>query len=102
MFILPIPKSSKKDPYVPLNYRGLSLLSCVAKLYSGILNNRINMYCDMLDIIVDEQNGFRKGRSCEDHIFSLYSIVKNNIEQSQSTYCAFIDLEKAFDRKIEI
>ena len=95
--ILPIPKSSKKDPYTPLNYRGLSLLSCVAKLYSAVLNDRITSYCDMLNIVVDEQNGFRKGRSCEDHIFPLCSIIRNNLEQSKGTYCAFIDLEKAFD-----
>ena len=29
--IKPIPKGSAKDPYVPLNYRGISLLSCVSK-----------------------------------------------------------------------
>ena len=37
-FISPIPKCSKKDPFLPLNYRGISLLSCVGKLYSSILD----------------------------------------------------------------
>ena len=46
---------------------------------------------------MDEQNGFRKNRSCLDHIFTLNSIIKNRQEKKLSTYCAFIDMEKAFD-----
>ena len=44
-----------------------------------------------------EQNGFRKGRSCEDHIFSLTNLVKNRLVSNLRTFCAFVDLEKAFD-----
>ena len=95
--IKPIPKGSNKDPYVPLNYRGISLISCVAKTYSSLLNNRIVHYCNELDLFADEQNGFRLGRSCEDHIFSLSSIIKGKVNKNTSIYCAFIDLEKAFD-----
>ncbi|XP_051813220.1 uncharacterized protein LOC110949666 isoform X1 [Acanthochromis polyacanthus] len=36
--IKPIPKSTKLDPREPLNYRGISLISTVYKLYSAILN----------------------------------------------------------------
>ncbi len=93
----PIPKGGKKDPYLPLNYRGISLLSCVYKVYTSILNHRIINYCEMLDIFVDEQNGFRRGRSCEDHIFSLTSVINNRLDEHKDTFAAFIDLEKAFD-----
>ena len=95
--INPIPKGSKKDPYTPLNYRGISLQSCVYKVYSGLLNSRISAYCEMLNLIEDEQNGFRKTRSCEDHIFSVTSIIQNKLNTKDSVFAAFIDLEKAFD-----
>ena len=62
--ITPIPKGSDKDPYTPLNYRGISLLSCVSKVYTSILNNRIMKYCEDSNVLVDEQNGFRQKRSC--------------------------------------
>jgi hypothetical protein len=69
--ITPIPKSSSKDPFVPINYRGISLLSCVCKVFSGVINKRIIDYCEIGNIFVDEQNGFRRDRSCCDHIYSL-------------------------------
>lgn len=37
--IKPMPKSAKADSKVPLNYRGIRLISAVYKLYSGVLNN---------------------------------------------------------------
>ena len=95
--VSPIPKGAKKDPYTPLNYRGISLLSCVYKVYSGILNTRVVNYCEMLDIFVEEQNGFRRGRSCQDHKFSLTSIIQDKLDKKEEVFTAFIDLEKAFD-----
>ena len=73
----PIPKSSSKDPYVPTNYRGISLLSCIYKLYSGLINARLTKYCEKYNLIVDEQNGFRSERSCLDHVFTLSTLIRN-------------------------
>ena len=95
--IKPIPKGSSKDPYVPGNYRGISLISCVAKCFSSFLNIRLTKYCNGHGLLAEEQNGFRSNRSCEDHIFVLNSIVENRLNDKKPTYCAFIDLEKAFD-----
>ena len=95
--ITPIPKSSMKDSLTPLNYRGISLLSCASKLYSRVINNRLTAYCNISDILVNEQNGFRKDRSCLDHIFSLSSIIKNRLLNNKPTFSCFIDISKAFD-----
>lgn len=95
--IKPIPKSPKNDPRIPLNYRGISLLSTVYKIYSGILNNRLNRFMELNEILVDEQNGFRKNRACIDHLFVLSSIVRARIEKNKSTFVCFVDFKKAFD-----
>jgi hypothetical protein len=44
--IKPIPTSSTSDPRLPLMYRGISLLSTVSKLYTGILNIRLSLFCE--------------------------------------------------------
>jgi hypothetical protein len=54
-------------------------------------------YFNELELFPDEQNGFRQNRSCEDHIFAVTSIVRNRLANKKPTFCAFIDLEKAFD-----
>ena len=73
--IAPIPKNSTKDPYFPLNYNGISLLSCSYKMYSALKNNRLSTHCELNDLFVDEQNGVRPDRSCSDHICCLCSIL---------------------------
>ena len=95
--ISPIPKFSTKDKFVPLNYRGISLLSNVYKLYSSILNHRLVAYLDNVDFLPEEQNGFRKHRSCEDHAFVLSSVISSRMDQNQPSFVAFIDFAKAFD-----
>ncbi len=67
--ITPIPKDDKADARVPLNYCGISLICCSAKLYTSLLNVRLCNFSDDGQLIVDEQNGFRKNRSCQDDIF---------------------------------
>ena len=96
--IKPIPKSKDNDPRIPTNYRGISLISCTAKFFTGILNNRISKFLDDNRSIVEEQNGFRKKRSCTDHIYVLESIIKTRQERKQDTFVTFIDFSKAFDR----
>jgi hypothetical protein len=97
--IVPIPKDPKNDKRVPLHYRGISLLCCISKIYTSVLNNRIISYYDSseVEIVSDEQNGFRRKRSCNEHLFSVTSIICNRLHEKSSTFVAFIDLKKAFD-----
>ena len=54
-----------------MNCRGISLLSCISKLYRSIMNKRITQYLEENDTLAEEHNGLRSGRSCEDHVFTL-------------------------------
>ena len=96
--IKPIPKNTQNDPRVPLNYRGISLIPTMCKLYTNILNKRIIEYLDINNLTEDEQNGFWKDRSCEDHIYSLTSIIRNRKNMGLDTFTCFVDMAKAFDR----
>ena len=82
----------------PNNYRGITILSCFGKLFTNILNRRLNNFLDNADVIGNEQAGFRKGYSTNDHIFTLYSLIEILLRHKKRLYCAFLDLEKAFDK----
>jgi hypothetical protein len=86
-----------KDPHVPLNYRGISLLSSIYKIYTSVLSNRISAVCENNNVLVDEQNSSRSGHCCIDHLFVLTSVIRNCINHNLSTFAAFINFQKAFD-----
>ncbi len=65
----------------------------MSKLYSAFINKRLTNYLEENILLADEQNGFRKNRSCEDHVYTLNSVVRNN----PSVFAAYIDLRKCFD-----
>ena len=92
--INPIPKSSTTDPRDPLSYRSITLTSVLYKIYCSVLNKRLSKWVEANDILVEEQNGFRKGRSTVDQITSLSNLINTN---RLSTYCAFIDFKEAYD-----
>ena len=95
--ICPILKSASSDPRVPLNYRGISLLPVVSKLYTGLISSRFSEHLEKNGLIANEQNGFRPDRSCLDHIFTLQEILRVRKAQNRESFCSFVDFQKAFD-----
>ncbi len=63
-----------------------------------VLNNRLVKYLEKNGLYAEEQNGFRQKRSCSEHIFTLSTIIRNRKYQNKSTFLAFLDAEKSFDR----
>ena len=93
--IKPISKSHSKDPRNPLSYRGVCLISIPCKIYADILNVRFSEWSELINIVVDEQNGFRRNLPCSEHIYTLYSAINKRKEQMQPTYVCFVDAKKA-------
>ena len=65
----------KGDPNVAANYRALSLIDTVCKIFNNILLNRL----EKNNILNEFQAGFRKQYSTIDNIFNLVNIVKVHI-----------------------
>ncbi|GBN68186.1 putative RNA-directed DNA polymerase from transposon BS [Araneus ventricosus] len=57
--VIPIPKPNF-DLTLPQNYRPISLLSCMSKVFESVLLKRLNQFLDDNNIITSEQFGFRK------------------------------------------
>ena len=60
------------------------------------MNNRLRDYIECGNILSEEQNGFRPNRSCQDSIFTLASLLENQLLSKKDTFACFIDLSKAF------
>src|ERR1700755_879090 len=93
--IVPIYKG-KGDKMVCKNYRGISLLSVVGKIYGRVLVSRVKELTK--ERVGEEQGGFREGRGCVDQVFTLRMIGENLREKDKVGYACFMDLEKAYDR----
>lgn len=92
-----VPLFKKNDPNDVNNYRGIALVSCFSKIFTGVLNRRISDWVDINNVVSDAQFGFRKGRSTVDAIFVLNAIIQHVLSQNGRLACAFIDFKKAFD-----
>ena len=80
------------------NYRGISLLSVVSKVFSNILYKRLYNWIEKNGKISNEQAGFRRNFSTIDHIFTLVSLIRHRMQTNKGkVYVAFIDYHKAFD-----
>lgn len=80
-------KGSKSDCK---NYRGISLLSIIGKVYAKIVTDHVNRISKPHAV----EGGFRKETGCLDQIFTPTQVVEEVLEKKM--YAAFMDLEKAF------
>ena len=86
---------NKGDRSVCDNYRGISLLSIVGKIFARVVLSRLQVIADR--VYPETQCGFRAGRSTIDMVFSVRQLQEKCREQNQPLYLAFVDLTKAFD-----
>ena len=77
------------------NYRGISLLSIVGKVFARVILSRLQFLGTM--VYPEAQCGFRPERSTVYMIFATRQIQEKCREQQMPLYIAFINLTKAFD-----
>ena len=94
--IIPIYKK-KGSPNDPVNYRGITLLSCIGKLFTACINARLCRFLESSGVLGEEQAGFRSGYSTTDHIFVLHSLNDIYLSKRKRVYCCFIDYKTVFD-----
>jgi hypothetical protein len=88
-------KGSRTDVH---NYRGISLLCTLGKVFTKILNNRMSAWSEEHGNVEECQAAYRPGRSTTEHIFSLYGIAQKYLCKSKGRfYCAYVDFSRAFD-----
>ena len=94
-FIKPIFKGGNVND--PSCYRGIAISSCLSKLFTGVLFNRLDFYLETNNIMCSEQIGFRKHMRTSDHILTLKTLIDKYFRKNKYIFACFIDLKKAFD-----
>ena len=92
-----IPKSGK-DKKEAKNWRPISLLSCLGKLYERVISSRLSSYLEKKNLLSQSQSGFRKGRMTTEQLFRLSEDSHNSLKKRGITAALFLDAEAAFDQ----
>ncbi len=79
------------------NYRGISVLPPVAKIFEKLLATQIIIFLNINKILFNGQHGFRSGHSCETALHELLSDLNKIKDKRLIALLLFIDFRKAFD-----
>ena len=95
-----VPVHKKGDKQIVDNYRSVSLLPILGKLFERIIFNSIFEYLEENNLLCPNQSGCRPSDSCEYQLLSILHEIYKCFEcnPSKDVRSIFLDLSKAFDR----
>ena len=80
------------------NYRPVSLLSVVSKVFEKLVNNRIVDHLEKCGLFPDFQYGFRSSRSTANLLTVVSDRIARAFNRFGTTRAVALDISKAFDR----
>lgn len=93
--ITPVPKKGNK--YEIQNYRPISLLPCLSKIFEKVILKKFNTICELKGIHQENQFGFKEKHSTLHPIISFANDVTKALNKKEVISACFLDIEKAFD-----
>lgn len=94
-YVVLIPKTNTSK--APQDLRPITLVNTIYKLLDKIINTRLQRDLADKKIMHSAQAGFLPGKCCQDQIFTLNTLISLQAHKNAPTYCAYLDLSKAFD-----
>ena len=79
------------------NYRPISILPPIAKLFESMMATKIYEYLEFNNLLHSSQFGLRKSRSCELALNSMVEEWRTSLDSKKEVISMFLDLSKAFD-----
>ena len=92
--ITPVPKS--KDKHLAKNYRPVSVLPVLAKVFESIVHRQLYEYFDSNGFLNSAQSGFRPNHNTQD-VLKTIDDWKIALDNGNFVGTVMIDLSKAFD-----
>ena len=85
------------DSNSTVNYRPISMLPFVSKIFEKLMCARLDSYLKSNYILCANQSGFRKNSKTSDAIIEFFDNVYSSLDSKQSTIAVYLDFSKAFD-----
>ncbi len=85
------------DPDDPSNYRGITVVVILAKLYAMVLEARASAWAEHWKCRAKGQAGFRKDFRTTDQVFLIQTLTQQAKNSKRKLYTCFVDFKKAFD-----
>ena len=82
---------------LPIIDRPVSVLPAFSEILERIIYHRLINFLSKVNILSNNQYGFRKNHSTASALIQLYHKLSDAIDQGKVTLGLFIDLSKAFD-----
>lgn len=79
------------------NYRPISLLPSISKIFERIMYTQIYTYFTMNNIMTQQQYGFRSNHSTELATVQFVDNILSNMDANKTPCAVYCDLSKAFD-----
>jgi hypothetical protein len=95
--LLMFPKPGK-DLTSPHNYRPISLLNSLGKLFEKIILKRLNYQLFERNVLREEQFGFKRGHSTTHALLRNVERITHGYNHKKSTVLLCLDIERAFDK----
>ena len=81
----------------PVNYRPISILLPISKIYERIIYNTLFSLLDKFKILSSHQFGFTKSCATNHATVVLTDFVTHKLDNHQSACALYLDVSKAFD-----
>ena len=92
-----VPLYKKGDRNSEGNYRPVSILPVISKIFERIVYDQLCSYLNKHDLIYEFQSGFRRSYSTDTALTYLSDRIRLNMDAGLYTGIVLIDLQKAFD-----
>ena len=100
-----VPKEWKLSNIIPVfknshsrveNYRPISLLCVVSKVFERCILNKLRDH--LLKLVNSSQHGFISGRSCTTQLVEVLNYIGSLLDSGKQTDVILLDMSKAFDK----
>ena len=93
-----VPIFKKGDPLHCTNYRPISLLPCVSKVFERLLFDHIFSFLKSNKLLIPNQSGFIPGDSTVNQLMAICNNISSHLDKGEEVIGVFLDLTKAFDK----